>query len=57
MSYTHGCHDLAKRLSQYLFSFPFSFLLFFYQWIREIKVTHKEAQDFGTELGLLFMYK
>ena len=41
-----------KWLSQYLFSFPFSFLLFSYQWTHEIKVTHKEAWDIRTGLGL-----
>ena len=45
------CHDLAKRLSHYLYFFSFSFLLFSYQWMREIKVTHMEARDFSVGLG------
>ena len=43
---------MAKQLSHYLIIFSFSFLLFSYQWMREIKVTHMEAQDFSTRLGL-----
>jgi len=37
-----------KRLSHYLIFF---FFYFSYRWMREIKVTHKEAQDFGIGLG------
>ena len=48
------CYDLAKQLSQYLFSFLF--YLFIYQQMHEIKVTHREAQDFSIGLGLLCMY-
>ena len=42
---------MAKRLSHYLIFFSFSFLLFSYQWMCEIKVTHKEAWDFSVRLG------
>ena len=52
----HICYDLAKQLSQYLFSFLFSFDLFSYQWIHKIKVTHREVQDFSTGLGLSIIY-
>jgi len=41
-----------KRLSHYFIFFSFSFLLINYQWMRRIKVTHKEARDFSTGLGL-----
>jgi len=41
-----------KWLSHYLIFFSFSFLLFSYQWIHEIKVTHMEVRDFGIGLGL-----
>ena len=45
------CHDLANRLSHYLYFFSFLFFYFSYRWTREIKVTHKEARDFSVGLG------
>jgi len=46
-----------KQLSQYLFYFLFSFLLFSYQWTCKIKVTYKKVQDIKTGLGLEIIYK
>ena len=45
------CHDLANRLSHYLYFFSFLFFYFSYRWTREIKVTHKEAWDSSVGLG------
>ena len=45
------CHNLANRLSHYLYFFSFILFYFFYRWTREIKVTHKEARDFSVGLG------
>ena len=47
-------HDLAKRLSQYLYLFSF-FLLFSYQWTCKRKMTHREvwcyaAREFSAEI-------
>jgi len=46
------CHDLAKT-AKLLFNilFPFLFFYFSYRWTHEIKVTHKEVQDFSIGLG------
>jgi len=41
---------MAKSI--FIFFFYFLFFYFSYQWTCEIKVTHKEAQDFSTGLGL-----
>jgi len=41
---------MAKSIFNILFFF-FSFILFLYRWMHEIKVTHKEAQDFSIGLG------
>jgi len=46
-----GVMTWQKQLSQYLIFFSFSFILFLYRWMREIKVTHKEVRDFSVGLG------
>ena len=54
--YLNRYNVMTKWLSHYI-SFLFLLFYFSYQWTCERKVTHKEAQDIRTGLGLQFMYK